>query len=43
VTHLPRVAGAATGADLRVIARAFRDLVRFRWRLSQELREEGQE
>jgi glycosyltransferase involved in cell wall biosynthesis len=43
VTHLPRVAGAATGADLRVIARAFRDLVRFRWRLSQELRGEGRE
>ena len=41
VTHLPRVAGEATGANLKVIARAFRDLVRFRRRLSRELREEG--
>lgn len=41
VTHLPRVAGEATGANLAVIARAFRDLARFRLRLSQELREEG--
>ncbi len=40
VTHLPRVAGEATGANLKVIARAFRDLVRFRRRLSRELREE---
>jgi glycosyltransferase involved in cell wall biosynthesis len=40
VTHLPRVGGEATGADIRVIARAFRDLVRFRIRLTQELREE---
>jgi glycosyltransferase involved in cell wall biosynthesis len=40
VTHLPRMAGEATGANLRVIARAFRDLVRFRLRLSQELRRE---
>jgi glycosyltransferase involved in cell wall biosynthesis len=40
VTHRPRVAGEATGANIRVIARAFRDLVRFRLRLSQELREE---
>jgi len=38
VTHLPRVAGAATGANLKVIARAFRDLARFRLRLSRELR-----
>ena len=30
VTHLPRVAGEATGADLKVIAQAFRDLARFR-------------
>lgn len=37
VTHLPRVGGEATGADLRVIARAFRDLVRSRLRLSREL------
>jgi glycosyltransferase involved in cell wall biosynthesis len=40
VTHLPRVGGEATGANLKVIVRAFRDLVRFRLRLSQELREE---
>jgi len=40
VTHLPRTAGAATGANVKVIARAFRDLVRFRQRLSQELRRE---
>jgi len=40
VTHLPRTAGAATGANVRVVARAFRDLVRFRQRLSQELRQE---
>ncbi len=40
VTHLPRVAGEATGANLKVIARAFRDLVRFRQRLSRELHEE---
>jgi glycosyltransferase involved in cell wall biosynthesis len=42
VTHLPRVAGEATGANLKVVARAFRDLVLFRQRLSQELREEKQ-
>jgi len=40
VTHLPRVAGEATGANLGVILKAFRDLVRFRLRLSRELREE---
>ena len=40
VTHLPRVAGEATGANLRVIAKAFRDLARFRQRLSRELRAE---
>jgi len=39
VTHLPRVAGAATGANPRVILRAFRDLVRFRLRLSKQLRQ----
>ncbi len=33
-------AGTATGADFRVIARAFRDLPRFRWRLNRELRKE---
>ena len=40
VTHLPRVAGEATGANFKVIAKAFRDLVGFRRRLRQELREE---
>jgi len=40
VTHLPRVGGEATGANIKVIARAFRDLARFRVRLSRELREE---
>ena len=40
VSHLPRTAGEATGANVRVILRAFRDLVRFRLRLSRELREE---
>ena len=42
VTHLPRVAGEPTGADFKVIVRAFRDLVRFRRRLSRELRGEKQ-
>jgi glycosyltransferase involved in cell wall biosynthesis len=41
VTHLPRTAGEATGANLRVILRAFRDLVHFRRRLTAELRDEG--
>ena len=40
VTHLPRVAGEATGANLGVVLKAFRDLVLFRQRLSRELREE---
>jgi len=40
LTHLPREAGEATGANLHVIVKAFRDLVRFRRRLNQELREE---
>jgi glycosyltransferase involved in cell wall biosynthesis len=31
--HRPRVAGNPTGARLDVITRAFRELVRFRWRL----------
>jgi hypothetical protein len=43
VTHLPRAADEATGANLKVIAKAFRDLVRFRRRLSQELHEEKRE
>ncbi len=37
VTHLPRLAGNPTGANVRVIVRAFRDLFRFRMRLSREL------
>ncbi len=37
VTHLPRVAGNPTGANLHVIVKAFRDLFRFRLRLSREL------
>jgi len=40
VTHLPRVAGRPTGANIRVILRAFRDLARFRLRLNRELRAE---
>jgi glycosyltransferase involved in cell wall biosynthesis len=40
ITHLPRVAGSPTGANLKVILRAFRDLLRFRLRLWRELREE---
>jgi glycosyltransferase involved in cell wall biosynthesis len=35
--HLPRTAGSPTGANVRVIVRAFRDLVRFRIRLWREL------
>jgi glycosyltransferase involved in cell wall biosynthesis len=42
LTHLPRVAGEATGANLAVIVRAFRDLVQFWLRLNHELREENQ-
>ena len=40
VTHLPRTSGHPTGANLKVIARAFRDLGRFRLRLWRELRAE---
>ena len=39
VIHLPRLAGEATGANLKVIIKAFRDLIDFRLRLSRELRE----
>lgn len=39
VTHLPRKAGDATGADLKVILTAFRDLILFHLRLSRELRQ----
>jgi glycosyltransferase involved in cell wall biosynthesis len=41
LTHLPRVAGEATGANLVVIVKAFRDLVRFWLRLNHEIREES--
>lgn len=41
LTHLPREAGEATGANLVVIVKAFRDLSRFRRRLNRELREEA--
>ena len=41
LTHLPREAGEATGANVVVIVKAFRDLIRFRLRLSRELREES--
>ncbi len=41
VTHRPRLAGEATGANPLVVVRAFRDLVRFRVRLSREMRLEG--
>ncbi len=40
VTHLPRTAGHPTGANLKVILRAFRDLIRFRLRLWRELAQE---
>jgi glycosyltransferase involved in cell wall biosynthesis len=40
VTHLPRRAGNPTGANMRVIVHAFRDLFRFRLRLWRELRSE---
>jgi glycosyltransferase involved in cell wall biosynthesis len=40
VTHLPRTAGEPTGANLAVIVKAFRDLLRFRFRLTRELREQ---
>jgi glycosyltransferase involved in cell wall biosynthesis len=36
VTHRPRVAGSQTGANIDVIARAFRELVRVRLQLWQE-------
>ncbi|OQY83675.1 MAG: hypothetical protein B6D41_16660 [Chloroflexi bacterium UTCFX4] len=38
--HLPRTAGSSTGANVKVILRAFRDLVRFRFRLWDELDDE---
>jgi glycosyltransferase involved in cell wall biosynthesis len=36
VTHRPRVAGSQTGANIDVIVRAFRELIRFRWQLWRE-------
>ena len=36
VTHQPRVAGSQTGANLDVIVRAFRELIRFRTQLWRE-------
>ncbi|MBI4318106.1 MAG: glycosyltransferase family 2 protein [Chloroflexi bacterium] len=36
VTHLPRLAGNPTGARLSVILRAFRELIRFRLKLSSQ-------
>ncbi len=38
VTHLPRVAGEATGANPHVIVRAFRELLAFRFHLNDEMR-----
>ena len=35
VQHLPRTAGKQTGANLRVIARAFRELFRLRGKLRE--------
>jgi len=40
VTHLPRTAGTSTGAKLRVVLKAFRDLIIFWRRLKRELRDE---
>lgn len=42
LTHLPRLAGHPTGANIYVIVRAFRDLVRFRFRLWRERSDEKQ-
>jgi glycosyltransferase involved in cell wall biosynthesis len=38
VTHLPRTAGEASGANLQVIVKAFRELLAFRLELSRETR-----
>lgn len=40
VTHLPRIAGEATGANISVIVKALRELLDFRMELARELREE---
>jgi glycosyltransferase involved in cell wall biosynthesis len=37
LTHLPRKAGSATGADFRVVLQSFMDLVVFWWQLKKEL------
>lgn len=42
VSHFPRVAGQPTGANMKVILRAFRDLIKFRFRLWRELEQERQ-
>ncbi|OGO05060.1 MAG: glycosyl transferase [Chloroflexi bacterium RBG_13_56_8] len=36
VNHLPRVAGSQTGGRMDVILRAFRELIRLRWRMWTE-------
>jgi hypothetical protein len=36
VSHFPRLAGEQTGANIRVILRAFRDLFSFRLQLWRE-------
>ena len=35
VSHFPRPAGHQTGANPRVVLRAFRDLLRYRWELGR--------
>jgi hypothetical protein len=35
VRHFPRVHGSATGANLRVIAKAFQEMIRLRLRLHE--------
>jgi glycosyltransferase involved in cell wall biosynthesis len=40
VTHRPRHGGEATGANLKVIVRAFRDLIRYHVELNRQLRAE---
>jgi glycosyltransferase involved in cell wall biosynthesis len=37
VTHLPRTAGQSTGANPKVILKAFRELFTFWWQLKQEI------
>jgi len=40
VTHLSRIAGTPTGANIKVIMKAFKDLIAFKMRLIRELRKE---